>query len=62
MQWLRLSSLAIEFVVYIFVLGYIGTRLDAKYNWAPWGSLVGLLAGMSIGLWRMLKESEKLNR
>lgn len=62
MQWLRLSSLAVEFVAYLLVFGYIGNRLDSKYDWSPWGTLGGLLIGMTLGLWRMVRESEKLNR
>ncbi len=59
---LRFSALAFEFVGFIGILGYIGYRLDESYGWTPWGLLAGLIAGMSLGLFTMIRQLEKLNR
>ncbi len=59
---LRYGGVATEFVAITLILGYVGHRLDEKYGWASWGLLGGLLVGMGLGLWVMIKQLEKLNR
>ncbi len=61
-QGLRYGSLVTEFVAMTLVLGYVGHCLDEKYEWSSWGLLSGLLVGMGLGLWIMIKQLEKLNR
>lgn len=62
LQWLRMSSLAIEFVGMVLVLGYVGYRVDEAYGWSPWGSLGGFLLGTAGGLMLMVRQANKLNR
>jgi len=60
--WLRQYSMVFEFLGGLALLGYIGFRLDESRGWSPWGMLTGLLLGMGVGLWRMIRESNRLNR
>jgi len=59
---LRYSAVAFEFVAMIAVLGYIGYRLDEKYDTDPWLFFGGLLLGMGLGLFTMVRQLSKLNR
>lgn len=61
-QGMRYASLVMEFVGTILILGYVGHRLDEKYGWNSWGLLSGLLIGMGLGLWLMIKQLDRLNK
>jgi F0F1-type ATP synthase assembly protein I len=61
LQWLRMSSLAIEFVCMVLVLGYVGMKLDESRGWSPWGSLGGFLLGTAAGLVLMVRQANKMN-
>ena len=56
-SWIRQYTLVFEFLAALALLGYLGYRLDQRYGWEPWGLLTGLLVGMVIGLYRMVRES-----
>lgn len=56
-SWVRQYTLVFEFLAALALLGYLGHRLDQHYGWQRWGLLTGLLVGMTIGLYRMIRES-----
>ncbi len=44
-------------------LGYaVGTWLDKRYHWAPWGVTVGTLVGIAAGMYLLIKEAIRINR
>jgi F0F1-type ATP synthase assembly protein I len=53
-------ALVLEFLAYLGVLGYIGWWLEQRYGWQPWGLLGGLLLGLAVGLYRMIRESRQV--
>ena len=55
-SWWRGYAAVFEFLGGLALLGYVGHRLDQRYGWQPWGLLVGLIAGMVLGLYRMVRE------
>ncbi|HWL94680.1 MAG TPA: AtpZ/AtpI family protein [Phycisphaerae bacterium] len=59
---LRYSGIGFEFVVALLVFGYLGRLVDQKYGSDPWGLFVGLLLGMGLGLFIMIRQLNKLNR
>lgn len=58
--WFRGYALVFEFLAYLGVLGYLGWWLDERYLWEPWGLFGGLLAGLGFGLFRMIREFNRL--
>ena len=58
--WLRMYALVLEFLAYLGVLGYAGWWLDRRYDWHPWGMLGGLLLGLAVGLYRMVREAKRI--
>lgn len=61
-SWIRQGAQVFEFLATVGVLGFVGNRLDEKYKIQPWGLLGGLLLGMCVGLYLMLRESKRLDR
>jgi F0F1-type ATP synthase assembly protein I len=61
-QGFRFTALAFEFVGLLGIFGYVGYKVDEKYGVDPWGLLVGLLLGLGLGLFTMIRQLEKLNR
>lgn len=56
-SWIRQYTLVFEFLAALALLGYLGHHLDERYGWQPWGLLTGLLLGMVLGLYRMVRAS-----
>lgn len=56
-EWVRQYVMVLEFLAAIGLLGYIGYRVDERYETRPWALLGGLLLGMTAGLYRMVRES-----
>ena len=59
--WARMYVLVIEFLVYLGSLGYLGWWIEQRQGWQPWGLLAGLLLGTTLGLYRMIRESKRLD-
>lgn len=59
---LRYSTMAFEFVGFIGIFGYLGYKADESFGWSPWGLLAGLLTGMAMGLFTLIRQLEKVNR
>ena len=60
--WLRQYALVFEFLVYLALLGYIGFKADERYGSEPWGLFGGLLLALALGLYRMIREAQKMER
>lgn len=58
--WMRQYVLVLEFLATLAILGYIGHVVDQRYGLGPWGLLSGLLLGTAAGLYRMVREANKL--
>lgn len=59
---MRYSGVVTEFVAILGVLGFIGHKTDEKFGSDPWGLLIGLMLGLGLGLFVMIRQLEKLNR
>lgn len=40
----------------------VGTWLDRRYGWGPWGSTIGALVGLAGGLYLLIKEAIRINK
>ena len=61
LNWVRMYALVLEFLAYLAIFGYAGRWLDERRGWQPWGLLGGLLVGLTIGLYRMIREGQRLH-
>ncbi len=61
-NWGKYLGMGIEVAVGVG-LGYVvGNWLDQKYNWAPWGVLVGSMLGMASGMYLLIKQAMQMNK
>jgi len=61
-SWIRQGAQVFEFLASLGLLGFVGWKLDERYGLGPWGLLGGLLLGMCVGLYFMIRESKRLDR
>ena len=61
-SWMRQYTAVIEFLGMLAVLGYIGHRIDHLYGSDPWGIMSGLLAALAAGVYRMIREGQRLDQ
>lgn len=44
-------------------LGYVvGSWLDRKYGWVPWGVMVGSMLGLAGGMYLLIKDAIRINK
>ncbi len=44
-------------------LGYaVGSALDRRYGWAPWGTLVASMLGLTSGMYLLIKAAIRINK
>lgn len=60
--WMRMYAVMFEFLAYMGALGYAGWWLDQRRGWEPWGLLVGLLLGTTLGVLRIIRESKHIGQ
>ena len=61
-QGMQYASIATQFAITLLVLGYLGNWLDSSKGWSPWGTLSGIAIGMTIGVWSLLRQIERLEK
>lgn len=55
-------SLGIEVAVGVGLGLIVGTWLDKRYGWQPWGVLVGSMLGLTAGLYLLIRQSIRMNK
>ena len=61
-QWMKFAGLAFEFVAIIGFCGYLGYLANKQFDCDPWGLLVGLLLGLTAGIYQLLKATRALEQ
>ncbi|MCG3134284.1 MAG: hypothetical protein HMLKMBBP_01577 [Planctomycetes bacterium] len=55
--WLRYSHLGLQFAVTLLLCVFLGRWLDTKFGWAPWGTVVGSLFGITASMYAVVKDA-----
>ncbi len=58
--WFSLSGLGFEFLAALAVPGGVGWWLDKKFGWSPWGLIIGIGLGFAVGLYTIVRASNRL--
>lgn len=57
--WYRMAGVGIEFVVAIALFAAIGYGIDRWLDSSPWGVLIGLGVGFTVGLRAMIRAARR---
>ncbi|MCG3127596.1 MAG: hypothetical protein CHACPFDD_02462 [Phycisphaerae bacterium] len=61
-SWMRQYAVVLEFLVALGALGYLGWRMDETRGTTPWGLFGGLMVGLAYGLYRMIREAQRIDK
>ena len=61
-SWAGYASIGLQIAVGVGLGALIGSWLDNKFNWTPWGVITGSMLGLASGLYLLIKEAMKLNK
>jgi F0F1-type ATP synthase assembly protein I len=61
-QWGKYASSGFEVMAGVALGLGVGYWLDSKFDWSPWGTLVGGIVGIFAGLYLFIKEALKMNK
>jgi len=61
-NWGSMSGIGLQVAVGVGLGVLIGLWLDRKFDWSPWGMLIGLALGLAGGLYSMFREVNRINR
>ncbi len=61
-NWGRYLAIGLEMAIGVGLGVYVGSWLDKKYNWSPWGVLIGTVLGFAGGMYLLIKEGIRANK
>ncbi len=41
---------------------FVGRWLDSKYDWSPWGVVIGSMLGLAAGMYLLIKDGMRINK
>ncbi len=61
-DWGHFMGLGLQMAIGVGLGLWVGSRLDRRYGWSPWGTLVCTMLGMAGGMYLMIKEAIRANK
>jgi F0F1-type ATP synthase assembly protein I len=61
-NWGRMAALGMEIAAGAGLGAVIGTWVDRKWHCDPWGVLIGLILGISAGMYLLIKDAIAANK
>jgi F0F1-type ATP synthase assembly protein I len=56
-SWLRFSGIGIEFAAAVAGFTMVGWWVDRHWNCRPWGLLIGVVLGLTGGMYNMIRQA-----
>lgn len=60
--WGRHLGVGLQMLVGVGLGFVVGTWLDKRYGWAPWGVMVCTMLGLASGMYLLIKDAIRINR
>jgi len=54
-DWGRYSAVGIQMVITVLICWWLGLKAGEHFQVEPWGSLVGILFGLFVGTYNLIK-------
>ena len=61
-DWGQLLGVGLEIAVGVGLGAAVGYWLDHRYDWSPWGILIGTMLGLAGGMYLAIKEALQVNK
>jgi F0F1-type ATP synthase assembly protein I len=61
-NWGKLLALGVEMAAAVLLGLFVGRWLDRKFDWTPWGTLIGAMLGVATGMYMLIKDAIRLNK
>jgi F0F1-type ATP synthase assembly protein I len=61
-HWGRFATIGLEAGVGVILGVVVGSWLDKKFGWEPWGLLVSTLLGTAAGMYQLVREGIRVNK
>ena len=61
-NWGRFLGVGLQIAVGAALGYFVGSWLDRRYGWRGYGSLVGVMLGVTAGLYLLIKDAIQMNR
>ena len=61
-QHANMAMIGLQVAIGLGVGLAVGSWLDKRYGWSPWGSTIGAMIGMAGGLYLLIKEGFRANK
>jgi ATP synthase protein I len=61
-NWGQYLGMGLQMGVGVGLGVLVGTWLDRKYGWSPWGVTVGAMLGLAAGMYLLIKEALRMNK
>lgn len=61
-NWGKYVGIGLQILVGVALGYFVGTWLDRRYGWEPWGVMVGSMLGLAGGMYLLIKDAIRINK